>query len=290
MPRIRNDWLDTFIAAVESGSFTAAAERVHRSQSAVSLQIGQLELALGRRLLYRGPGGLQPTLDGEHLLPYVRRATEAIEAVSNAFASVEPQLLRIGVPDEYADGVLPEVVARFGRSHPNIMLEVQCAPSRALEERINAGSLDFAVVLEEEVKGSGTALVVDPTCWVASPSLVRYGAGGPVPVAVFDSECSWRRWALDTLKDAGIDYRIAYTSSSVAALRAAIRSGIAVGLMGASTVTDDIEPFPPFASIGSMPASRLIWLGLARSDDVTGSTLQALMADALAARQCPAKN
>ncbi|PWG60913.1 LysR family transcriptional regulator, partial [Sediminicurvatus halobius] len=72
MPQVRSDWLETFLAAVETRSFTAAARRVHRSQSAVSLQIGKLEAAVGHRLLVRGPGGLRPTAAGERLLPYVR--------------------------------------------------------------------------------------------------------------------------------------------------------------------------------------------------------------------------
>ncbi|MBA1149392.1 LysR family transcriptional regulator [Ectothiorhodospiraceae bacterium WFHF3C12] len=285
MARIRADWLDTFIAAVDTGSFTAAAQRVHRSQSAVSLQIGQLEQVLGRRLLDRGPGRLRPTVDGERLLPHVRRASEAIETVSNVFSAPRPGPVRVGMPEEYADGILPELLARFGRTHPNALLEVDCAPSSSLEARVKDGSLDLAVALDEEIAGTGQLLAEDPTCWVASVNLHHHDRHEPLPVAVFDSECSWRRWALDALDDARIPYRIAYTSGNVSALRAAIRAGMAIGLLGASTLTDDLQPYRLNGRVWSMPASRLVLLESSGADQAVVSTLTALLREGLTHRR-----
>src|SRR3546814_18634090 len=67
------DWLKCFVAVVDAGSLSAAAPGVHRSQSAVSMQLKKLESALGSQLLIRGPRQLQLTHEGQKLLGYARR-------------------------------------------------------------------------------------------------------------------------------------------------------------------------------------------------------------------------
>ncbi|UEX77718.1 LysR family transcriptional regulator [Spiribacter halobius] len=281
MPQVRSDWLETFLAAVETRSFTAAARRVHRSQSAVSLQIGKLEAAVGHRLLVRGPGGLRPTAAGERLLPYVRHAADAVEAVTHALTADTPRLLRLGLPDEYADGTLTDVLARFTRAHPQTSLEVTCGRSALLEPLVLAGELDLALVLADEVRTAGEQLAEDPTLWLQSAAPEGPPDEGTLPIAVFDQECSWRRWALEALESHGIDYRIVFSSGSAAAIRAAIRSGVAVGLLGASSATRDLRPFSGSASMALMPTTRLILLRADRTAAEPAATLGRLLSSAL---------
>ncbi|WP_163574065.1 LysR family transcriptional regulator, partial [Halomonas faecis] len=76
--QLRGDWLVAFVAVVQARSFTAAAKRMHRTQSAISMQIQQLETATGTQLLIRERGGVIPNEAGERLLPHARRIADAL--------------------------------------------------------------------------------------------------------------------------------------------------------------------------------------------------------------------
>ncbi|MGV8637426.1 LysR family transcriptional regulator, partial [Pseudomonas aeruginosa] len=104
MPRdLQIDWLKCFVAAVDSGSLSSAAIEVHRSQSAVSMQLKKLEAALGRQVLRRSPRQLELTEDGQALLGYARRMLALHAETQAAFA--EETLtgrIRLGVAEDYA--------------------------------------------------------------------------------------------------------------------------------------------------------------------------------------------
>ena len=84
-PDLQIDWLRAFVAVVDAGSLSGAAPLVHRSQSAVSMQIKKLEGALGRPVLLRGPRHLELTPLGQELLAYARRMLE-LQARKKALA------------------------------------------------------------------------------------------------------------------------------------------------------------------------------------------------------------
>ena len=129
------DQLRTFIAIVETGSFTKAAEVVHKTQSAVSMQMKRLEERLGKPIFARDGRASKLTEDGERLLDYARRIIKLnVEALA-AFDDKElTGRVRLGLPDDYADRYLPEIMARFSRAYPGVELTVLCEPSVELVE------------------------------------------------------------------------------------------------------------------------------------------------------------
>src|SRR4029453_8961868 len=141
------DQLRTFIAISETGSFTKAAEVVNKTQSPVSMKMKRLEERLARPIFARDGRASKLTEDGERLLDYARRIVKLnVEAVA-AFADAELSgRVRLGVPDDYADRYLPEIMARFGRVYPAVELTVICAPSIDLIVQIDAGDIDLAIV------------------------------------------------------------------------------------------------------------------------------------------------
>ena len=124
------DQLRSFIAIAETGSFTKAAEVVNKTQSAVSMQMKRLEERLDRPVFARDGRASKLTEDGQRLLDYARRIVklniETIAAFSDAELSGR---VRLGVPDDYADRYLPEIMARFSRAYPSVELTVTCEPS-----------------------------------------------------------------------------------------------------------------------------------------------------------------
>src|SRR5919204_3936928 len=141
------DQLRTFIAIAETGSFTKAADIVHKTQSAVSMQMKRLEERLDKPIFARDGRASKLTEDGERLLDYARRIVKLnVEALA-AFSDAElTGRVRLGVPDDYADRYLPEIMARFSRVYPSVELTVICEPTIELFQRIEANELDLAIV------------------------------------------------------------------------------------------------------------------------------------------------
>ncbi len=143
------DQLRTFLAIVETGSFTRAAEIVHKTQSAVSMQMKRLEERLERPIFARDGRASKLTEDGERLLDYARRIVKLnVEALSAFSDFALTGRVRLGVPDDYADRYLPEIMARFSRAYPGVELSVICEPSLELVERIAANELDLAIITD----------------------------------------------------------------------------------------------------------------------------------------------
>ena len=141
------DQLRTFIAIVETGSFTKAAEVVHKTQSAVSMQMKRLEERLGKPIFARDGRASKLTEDGERLLDYARRIIKLNVEALHAFDDAElTGRVRLGLPDDYADRYLPEIMARFSRAYPGVELTVSCQPSSELIALINGNELDLAIV------------------------------------------------------------------------------------------------------------------------------------------------
>ena len=147
------DQLRTFIAIAETGSFTKAAEVVNKTQSAVSMQMKRLEERLERPIFARDGRASKLTEDGQRLLDYARRIVKLNVETLAAFSDAELSgRVRLGVPDDYADRYLPEIMARFSRVYPGVELTVICEPSVDLLERIDANEIDIAIVTNCESK------------------------------------------------------------------------------------------------------------------------------------------
>ena len=142
------DLLRAFVYIAEDGSFTRAAERVGRTQSAVSMQVQRLEALLGEKVLARGKGGaVQLTAHGRYLLDKAREVLALNDAIWSAFhAPVVRGTVRLGTPDDYAMRFLPPVLKRFAQTHPAVEVDVLCLPSSDLVGRLKAGELDLTLV------------------------------------------------------------------------------------------------------------------------------------------------
>ena len=207
------DQLRTFIAIAETGSFTKAADIVHKTQSAVSMQMKRLEERLDKPIFARDGRASKLTEDGERLLDYARRIVKLnLEALA-AFAG--PELtgsVRLGVPDDYADRYLPEIMARYSRAYPGVELTVICEPSVDLLERIDLNELDLAIITtsDSHTRPSET-FRRERLLWVTSS---RHGTHQelPLPLALGRQSCGWRRIALDVLENVNRPHRMLFTT------------------------------------------------------------------------------
>src|SRR5262245_36926163 len=146
-PNLDIDLLRSFTAVADTGSFTAAGERVARTQSAVSIQIKRLEEALDRRLFERTSRTLSLTAAGRTLLDYARRILDLNDETVRRIA--EPPVsgeLRIGVTEYFVPAALPQILARFAAAYSGVRLEVRMGLSLDLRKEFAAGRHDAVIV------------------------------------------------------------------------------------------------------------------------------------------------
>ncbi|MGD9509197.1 MAG: LysR substrate-binding domain-containing protein [Geminicoccaceae bacterium] len=247
------DLLRTLVAVAETGSFSNAALRVGRSQSAVSMQIQKLESSLGKELLVRGGRMVVANRAGNDLLAYARRL---LRLSDEAWASLtRPEVagtVRLGVPEDYAASLLPGSLERFGREFPRVTVELACEPTYELTEAIADDALDIAIVTrfpDQPVE----VLRQEPMVWVASPSHAVWESK-PLPVALFQA-CAARANILKALTEAERSYRCTYSSASLAGMVTIVQAGLAVaGLAQCSvppslTIIGEKEGLPPLQDL-----------------------------------------
>jgi len=224
------DWLHCLVAVVDAGSLSAATVQLHRSQSAVSMQLKKLEDAVGHRLLERGARRLELTEQGRTLLGYARRM---LDLQAEAQAALQPAVLsgrvRLGVPDDYAATYLTPVLRRFAPRHSGVEIELNCEQSTALIPRVERGELDLALISRDHAR-RGRLLFHEPMVWVGSP-LLELWRRDPLPIAVYEDISLARRGAIHALALQGRRYKVVYHSSSLAGQLAAVESGLAVAAL-----------------------------------------------------------
>jgi DNA-binding transcriptional LysR family regulator len=236
MALLDTDQLVTFIAINDTGSHAAAAQRVNKSQSAVSMQMRRLEETIGKPLFRRVGRSNELTAEGEHLLEFAHRIIALNERAVAALTKPELEgRIRIGTPDDYAEQFLPGVLSRFSQSHPRIEVEVVCEVSLRLGERIEQDKLDLAIVNQDVVSGKGQLFRSEQLYWVSSLGHDVH-LEPVVPLAMVPEGCRWRQSAEDALDSCDRPYRIAYMSASTLGMNVAVQAGLAVGVMPESAM------------------------------------------------------
>lgn len=240
MRDLQIDWLRCFVAAVDTGSLSAAAPEVHRSPSAVSMQIQKLEAATGCTLLLRGPRQLQLTHEGQVLLGYARRLLDLqVEAQAALQEDALSGRVRLGVPDDYASKYITPVLKRFAPRHGGVEIQLDCEQSTSLIPRVARGELDLALVSRDHSR-RGTLLFHEPMVWVGSPQFDTWRRN-LLPIAVYKEASLGRRSAIHSLAQQGRPYKIVYNSSSLAGQIAAVESGLAVAALTQCSAPEHLQ-------------------------------------------------
>jgi DNA-binding transcriptional LysR family regulator len=267
------DQLRTFITIAETGSFTRAADVVHKTQSAVSMQMKRLEERLGRPIFSRDGRASKLTEDGERLLDYARRIVKLNVEALNAFSDAElAGRVRLGVPDDYADRYLPEIMARFSRAYPAVEVTVTCEPTTELVVRIADNDLDLAIITNADSSRPAETFRQEQLLWVVSNRHAIH-RDEPLALALGRPTCSWRRAALECLEKTGRPYRVLYTSANAGAVAAAVLSGLAVSVSPESGLRPGMRVLTPSDGFPALPPCRI---GLLRSPHESSTLADAL--------------
>ncbi len=233
--------LRSLIALTETGTLGRAGDRVGRTPSALSQQITRLEEQLGVMLVRRTGRTLVLTDAGVVLERYARRLLalndEAVTAVSGFTLA---GTVRVGLAADFSENWLPSLLGRFARAHPGVHLEAATGRTRELLARLDAGTLDLALCYGPTAERPHTeVLITAPLRWIG-PEGWQPPEDGGLPLCLFDAPCQFREAALAAAENAGLRWRIAYTSPGLAGLWAGVRAGLGLTVRTAEACPPDL--------------------------------------------------
>lgn len=253
------DVLRTLITAHRLGSFSRTAEKIGRSQSAVSQQIQKLEEQVGQPLFVKQGRGLVLTEAGEVMLTYAQRILDLNdEAVVALRGQAVADVVRFGLPADFAEAWLPAALGTFKQACPAIRIEAVVDRNRRLLEQLDNGSLDLVLALDNHARADAQPLATLPVVWIGSAAARPvWGHGEPVPLAVVEAPCFFRQRAIAALDQAGMAWRVAFSSPSLPGLWAAVEAGLGVTLRTAVALPDQLRILPDAAGLPPVPAPSL---------------------------------
>ena len=219
------DALRSMVAGIELGSFARAATALGRSQSAISMHLKKLEQQTGQILFRRSGRGLVPTEAGETLLAHARRILALNDAALDRLgAAAAPAAIRLGLPQDFFEDVMPDALQAFAARHPGTHVEVRAGRNHTLAQEVRAGRLDAALAFfPQGSDGHGERIATLPLVWIGAKG--SQAAETPLPLVLFDHPCLFRQTALRGLDQAGRAWRLALTTPSLPGLWAAMRTG-----------------------------------------------------------------
>ncbi len=271
--------LSTFVTVTETGSFTAAGDRLGFTQSAISMHIRRLEEALGVPVLERNARAVRMTPAGETLLDYARRMLELQdEALRRFHSEVLTGRVRVGTCDDFASALLPQVLTDFTRRYPQVRVEIVADTAVGLTATLERGELDLAFVLGMPGDDIGHFVREERLVWVTAQDRPAHKRR-PLPLALFHEGCAHRRHAIGALQDANIDYTIVATSISKLGIDATVRSGMGVSAIAESGVLPGMRVLTPGDGLPELPSCAvfLVQSGASSGARVTDSLARHLV-------------
>jgi len=232
-------FLANFLLVVDTGSFAEAARRLDLSASAVAQQVRSLERELNARLLARSGRTVQPTEAGYRLLERSRGLLQDITDL-RLYVNDQPSAgeLRLGTINTALHSIVPDTMAAFAATHPQVNMSIRFGTSAALFDALQAGELDAAVCLHPPfslTKGfAWEQLREEPLVVLAPAGLKKRDAHELLrsePLLRYDRTLGGGRQADRYLRRHGIAPRERFELNSIVAIAMMVERGLGVSLL-----------------------------------------------------------
>ncbi|MCG6659220.1 LysR family transcriptional regulator [Halomonas campisalis] len=249
------DLLRAFVTVAECQGFSAAGKVLHRTQSAVSLQIKRLEDQMSKALFERTSRSVLLTASGERLLPYARQMLK-LEDEARAVLGERQQgeLIRFGTSEEQATTYLPHLLPRYAARFPDTRLEMSCDISASLVKLFQEGLLDVVLSVRHAPTQSGHLLGWEPMVWVVAEDR-QPQAWDTLPLALNPEGCIFRDHALSALGRNERRWELRYTSQSPTAINLPVQAGLAMtvktprSIPAGCRIVGEKEGLPPLGQV-----------------------------------------
>lgn len=244
--------LSIFQAVADSGSVSAGAQRLRISQSAVSKQLAEFEKQLGVTLFERLPRGVRLTEAGRLLQGYannlVALEAEAESAIRDLKLGVRGRL-RIGASRTVGAYLMPGLLARFRRRHPDVELFLQVDSTGAIEQRLIASDLDIGFT--EGIVGSDLldyrvfdrdelVLIAAPGHPIARTDPAPLSAVVQQPLLMHEVGSGTRAVTEKAFSARGIALRPSMTLASTEAIKHTVATGVGIAVLSISAVRTEL--------------------------------------------------
>ncbi|ONF49384.1 LysR family transcriptional regulator [Methylobacterium radiotolerans] len=278
MGNLNIELLRSFLAVVESSSFTAAAQALGLRQSTVSGHIARLELALGRPLLTRDTHRVAPTPDGQAMIGFAREVVDAQDRLRAFFSPGGLRgRIRLGVSEDYTLSTLAQVLARFAGRHDAVDLQITVGLSRTLYQGYDAGELDVIFCKRRRGDPRGTLAWTEDLIWTGRPGFVPDPAK-PLPLVLYPPPSMTRTLALDALETVGRSWRVVCTSGSLMGLRAAVEAGLGIAPHSAKVMPPGLAAIPEAVGLPPLGAVEFVVLGPGRQHAAATALQETILA------------
>ena len=252
--------LRAFVAIVDAGSFTLAADRLNMTQSTISQQLARLETSVGIGLIDRGARPVAPTAAGERLLGYARRILALQEEAETALGDpAGTASIRIGVPEDIVTAATATAFGDFARRHRRIRLDVTAGLSRDLARRYRAGEFDIVVVKEPQAGPDCRASFPEAMAWFESAAAP--GAWpNPIPLVAFPPGGLYREAMFARIEREELRWYVAFSGSSLHNVLVAVEAGLGLSLLPRSAAAGyRVRPYAAFGAVPVMTVAVYAW-------------------------------
>lgn len=252
--------LHAFVAIVDAGSFTAAADRLHLTQSTVSQQLARLEESVGQLLLDRAARPVRATAAGERLLGYARRIlmleSEAQAALSDPAGASS---IRIGLPEDIFSGAMALLFKACMAADRSIRLDITTGLSRDLAERYRGGEFDIVVVKEPAASADCFATFPEAMAWFEGVD-DAHEWHDPIPLVAFPPGGLYREAMFDRIERERRRWYIAFSGSSLQSVLVGVESGLGLSVLPVrATAGRRVRLYQRFGMAPPMVVSLYTW-------------------------------
>lgn len=235
------DALRSFIAFVDTGSFTRAAKQTFRTQSAISMQMKKLEEETGHVLFVKEGRNLGLSEQGQQLVSYARRLVSLHDEALGHFSShLQHPPLTIGCPDDYAESILPSIVSLIRKVLPHQSIRIVCECSTQLRLMLDQGKIELAILTRAPDAEEGYLLRHDTGVWVQGENAQtedQLAKQAYLSLILYEPDCKFHSAAIDGLEKQGRSYEVTCSSSSATAIKSLLRQNQGVSAMARSSVS-----------------------------------------------------
>lgn len=239
-----------FLAVVDHGSISNAAEQEHISQAAMSLALKQLEGSLGVSLFNRSQARrATPTPDGHQLIPYARRVTATVDEVTQVLNGDMQEMrgrLRLGCMQTISPRVIPPLLEHFAHVHPRVEVTFDEMPAQEVHRQLELGEIDLGFVYAGQ---RDTRFAADPVAEVsryvilpadhpcAEQRSVSLADLAHLPLILVDGRPTVGR-VTSMLRDIGLNPQIQWVSKNIDVVHSLVARGLGYSFLNGAPKRD----------------------------------------------------
>lgn len=273
--------LHYLVAVADAGSFSAAAERTHVAQPALSRQLALLEAQVGLRLLNRSRTGVRLTEGGARLYELARSMLERLGSVQLELRASETRpagVVKVALPPSVASMLVPNVLRELQSRYPEVVLRVEDGLSLDNGRSLEAALLDFGIVptADELVDVAYEPLVRESLVLVERsgassrlPATINLGQVARLPLVLPPRSFHTRRVIDDAARAANLALNVAYEQRSLTTIMSLVRDGLGATITNSPAVEQFWAP-------GSVVARRIVRPEITRTISLARPSKRAL--------------